>query len=57
MVNMELPGISAGSEAAQRKLQLLHEHDPSLCTYVVERLHERMSIARSPCDPELPSRA
>jgi hypothetical protein len=26
-------GISAGIEAAPRRLQLLHEHDPSLCTW------------------------
>ncbi len=39
-------GISAGIEAAPRRLQLLHEHDPSLCTWSKDCMNAFQTLDR-----------
>jgi hypothetical protein len=39
-------GISASIEAAPRKLQLLHEHDPSLCTWLKDCMNACQMLDR-----------
>ena len=55
-------GISAGIEAAPRRLQLLHEHDPSLCTWSKDCMNAFQTLDRHAIrdclrehDPELHS--